>query len=839
MLVDRRSECLALDELLDNLRRGTSQSLVIRGEAGIGKSALLGYLADHAADRAPDCRVLRAAGVQADAELAFAGLHQLCAPVLDHLAGIPTAQRDALEVAFGLRSGPAPDRLLVSLAVLSLLAETADPALVCLIDDAQWLDRTSAETLAFVARRLGAEAVALVLAARTGVDSQPFDGLPQLELEGLPPEDARELLAVVIPGPLDERVRERIVVETRGNPLALMELPQGLSYAELAGGFGLPGTRGHAGQIEESFRRRIAPLPPDLRRLLLVTAAEPGGDGSLVRRAAERLGINLETIDFSSFAGLLQFGEWITFRHPLVRSALYREAPPADRREAHRALAEATDPAIDADRRAWHLAQASNGPDEHIAGELERSAQRAQARGGLAAAAAFLERAAMLTPDPVLRISRAIAAAGSKFQAGAFDAAEDLLAMAAAGPLTEMHQALIDQLRGALAFATRRGGDAPLLLVKAAQRLEAIDVTAARTTYLDAMSAAMFAGILASPQSSAREVAEAAASAPRPTSLPRSPDLLLDGFAANFVEGYAAGVPILRQGLAQFGDGMAADEELRWLWLTNLAALHLWDDERWNALSQRYVQLARSAGALSELPLAASTRALMLLFAGDLTTVASLVDEQQAVTDGSGSNLAPYSAMALAAFAGKRTMVSSLIEDTVREVTERGEGIGIAVAHWTDAVLHNGLGQYPQAMAAAQLALRHQEYPEARYPGVANWSVAELLEAAVRSGERDVAEEAFDWIVTMTQASRTTWGARGRGTLARIDQRRGRRASFPGSDQFARPDRRAHRARPQPIALRRMVASAGSPARRPPTVAYSARDVRPDRRCGVRRASRQ
>jgi DNA-binding CsgD family transcriptional regulator len=441
----------------------------------------------------------------------------------------------------------------------------------------------------------------------------------------------------------------------------------------------------------------------------------------------------------------------------LVRSAVYRAATPQERREAHRALADVTDPAVDADRRAWHLAHAASGPDEHVAGELEQSAGRARARGGLAAAAAFLERAAVLTPDPVQRSGRALAAANTKLQAGAFDAAEDLLAMAAAGPLTELEQARVELLRAHLAFVTRWGGDAPLLLVKAAQRLEPVEPELARTTYLDALSAARFAGAMASPGGGALEVARAAAAARRPAHAPRAPDLLLDGLAANFSEGYAAAVPLLRQALSAFGTGMSADEELRWLWLANDAALHLWDDERWNALSGRFVDLARTAGALSELPLAVSTRAYMLLFAGDLTAAASLVDEQQAVTEASGSNLAPYSAMALAAFAGRQAEASGLIEVTIGDVAGRGEGNGIAIAHWADALLHNGLGNYPQALAAAQQALRHQQYPEMRYPAVANWAAAELIEAAVRSGATDTAAEAFDWIAAMTGASRTTW----------------------------------------------------------------------------------
>jgi hypothetical protein len=467
-----------------------------------------------------------------------------------------------------LRAGPAPDRFLLGLAVLSLLAEVeAERPVVCVIDDAQWLDRPSTQTLAFVARRLGAESVALVFALRDRADEQSFAGLPQLVLGGLRPGDARELLATAIPGPLDERVRDRVVAETRGNPLALLELPQDLSYAELAGGFGLLDAKSLAGRIEDSFRRRLTPLPPDLRRLVLVAALEPIGEPSLVRRAAQRLGIAVDAVEPAELAGLLHFDERITFRHPLVRSAIYREATPQERREAYRALADVTDPAVDADRRAWYLAHAARGPDENVAAELEHSAGWARARGGLAAAAAFLERAAVLTPDPAHRAGRALSAAQAKIQAGAFDAALDLLATAEAGPLSELQQARVDVLRAQLAFVTNRGRDAPPLLLKAAKRLEPIDAELSRATYLDALSAAIFAGLLANQGGGALEVARAASAAPRPLRAPRAPDLLLDGLAANFNEGYAAGVPILRQALTTFGRGIERRSACRFVTL--------------------------------------------------------------------------------------------------------------------------------------------------------------------------------------------------------------------------------------------------------------------------------
>jgi hypothetical protein len=405
-LTDRRAERGVLDGLVEAVRAGESRVLVVHGEPGVGKTALLDYLAA----RAAGCRVLRAVGVQSEMELAFAGLHQRCAPMLDRLGVLPGPQREALRTAFGMSAGPAPDRFLVGLAVLGLLAEAAvDRPVVCLVDDAQWLDRASAQVLAFVARRLGVESVGLMFSAR--IADGELGSLPELEVKGLPERDARALLDAVLTGPVDARVREQIVAETRGNPLALLELPRAATLTHLAGGFGLPGAMPLAGRIEDGFRRRVDALPAQARRLLLVAASDPTGDPALMWRAAGRLGVSTEAAGPAAEAGLAEFGARVRFRHPLVRSAVYQSAPAWDRQEVHQALADATDPQADPDRRAWHRAQAAAGPDEEVAAELEDSAGRAQARGGLAAAAAFLERAALLTPDPAHRAGRTLAAA--------------------------------------------------------------------------------------------------------------------------------------------------------------------------------------------------------------------------------------------------------------------------------------------------------------------------------------------------------------------------------------------------------------------------------------------
>jgi DNA-binding CsgD family transcriptional regulator len=745
-LTGRDAERRVLDRLVAAVRAGESRALVVHGEPGVGKTALLEYLGASA----PGCRIEHAAGVQSEMELAFAGLHQLCAPMLDRLEAVPVPQREALRTAFGMSAGPAADRFLVGLAVLSLLSAVAErQPLICLVDDGHWLDDASRTVLAFVARRLGAESVGLVLATR--VAGGDLAGLPKLTVGGLGEADARALLDAALPGPIDARVRDQLVAETRGNPLALLELPRGLTVAELAGGFGLPGAVGLAGSIEASFGRRIGALPHQTRTLLLLAAADPCGDPALVWRAAARLGVGAEAAAFAAEAGLAEFGTRVRFRHPLARSAAYLFGSAQERQEAHGALAEVTDPQLDPDRRAWHRAQAAAGPDEEIAAELERSAGRALARGGLAAAAAFFRRAATLTLDPSRRAGRALTAAQAQVQAGAYDPARELLAVAETGPLGEFEHARADLVRAWLAFAAGQGSEAPSLMLAAARRLEPIDAGLARVTYLDALGAAIFAGRLASPGGDVLAVARAAGAAPSPR-MPRAIDLLLDGLAANVNQGYAAGLPILRKALSALASGMPAEQELRWLSLAFAAALDMWDDDRWDLLTGKYVRLARDLGALRELPSSLSSRAFMLLFAGELTAATALVEEEQAVAEATGSHVAPYSAVAVAALRGGEAEASALVEATLRDVSLRGEGIGITVVEWANAVLSNGLGRYHKALVAAQ---RAAENPwELAF---LNWALVELVEAAARSGTYEMAASAYRRLAERTAASGTAW----------------------------------------------------------------------------------
>jgi DNA-binding CsgD family transcriptional regulator len=754
-LLGRRSECAALDQLIGSVRAGPSRALVLRGEAGVGKSALLEYLVQHASG----CGIARAAGVESEMELAYASLQQLCAPFLDRLERLPGPQRSALGIAFGLRDGDAPDRFLVGLAVLSLLSDIAEKRpLVCIVDDAQWLDAASAQALAFVARRLGAESVGLVFAVRDAGGERNLEVLPQLAVGGLDDRAARELLATAVTGPLDERVRDRIVAETRGNPLALLELPRGRTLAELAGGFGLPGGPPVPGRIEQSFRERLAQLPPSTRLLLLVAAAEPTGDAVLVWRAAADLDIGPDAAAPAIGVGLVEFGAQVRFGHPLVRSAVYGAGAPEERRRVHHALAEATDAGVDPDRRAWHRAQATAGLDEDIAAELERSAGRARARGGLAAGAAFHERAVELTPDLRRRAQRALLAAQFKHQAGAPDAALRLLAVAQAGPLNELERARAQLLYAQITFATTRGRDAPPLLLEAARRLEPLDTALARETYLEAFAAALSADRLAR-GGDAREIAAAVLAADWEPAT-RASDLLLGGLALFTREGYGAGTQALKDALRAFRDEQLPEEdELRWLWLACRIARALADDEAWDELTARHLHLARRAGAFSALPVALTDRVLVELFAGRIGLAMSLAAESDAVVEATGSHLSLRTSIVLANWRGRDAEAVALIEARRQDVLQRGEGLWLAANDWGDAIRYNGLGRYEDALAAAERAAE-----AARGLGPSILLLAELVEAAARSGNAERATGPLAQLAEIAYAADTDWAL---GTHAR------------------------------------------------------------------------
>jgi DNA-binding CsgD family transcriptional regulator len=760
-LLGRRCECHALDRLLESVRAGQSRVLVLRGEPGVGKSALLEYLVG----RASGCRVARAVGVESETPLAFAGLHQLCAPVLDLREHLPAPQRDALATAFGLSAGPAPDRFVVGLAVLGLLSEVAgERPLVCVVDDAQWLDNASALVLAFVARRLLAESIGFVFVVHE--HREVFAGLPELVVGGLTEGDARALLESVLPGRLDERVRDRLVSESRGNPLTLLELARGLAPAEFAGGFALPDVMPVSNRIEQGLVRTLESLPVETRRLLLIAAAEPLGDVNLLGRAARRLGLGADAAAPAQAAGLIDIGALVRFSHPLVRSAVYREASLPDRRRTHRALAEATDPEVDPDRRAWHRAHAADAPDEDIAAELERSAGRAEARGGAAAAAGFLRRATEMTPDPSRRGQRALKAAQAKLRAGGYEQAVSMLVTAETGPHDELRRTRIDLIRGRMAFAQGRSSEACPLLLAAARTLAPLDVRLARTAYLDALSAAILAGHLANGPG-VFEVAQAAREAP-PAPQPDTGDVLLNALAVRLTDGYGAAVRLSTQAVQAFDDDDSAQEGLGWLWLASATAADLWDDERWDTFSARHVKIARESGALGELVLALTSRVYVDLFAGELAEAASLVQEAHTVSEATGSNLAPYGAIGLAAWQGRDDEARRLIDATRSKLVARGEGIGVTLTHWASALLSNGLSRYAEALAAAQEAAKYQQVLS-----TPNWGSIELVEAAARSGAAELATDTLERLSETTRASGTDWAlgveARSRALLSEAD----------------------------------------------------------------------
>lgn len=747
-LLGRRAERDVITHLVAGAPAGHSGVLVVRGEAGIGKTALLQDARDTAL--ASGIRVESSVGVESETQFAFAGLHQLCAPLLDHLATLPEPQQTALGVALGREAGAAPDRFLVGLAVLNLLEE-AGPML-CLFDDAQWLDQASVQVLAFVARRVAAERLALVFAVREPCESggNRLAGFPELRLGGLGDADARALLATAVRTPLDRGVRERIIAEARGNPLALLELPSSL---QLAGGFGLPDAMSVPRRIEDNFQRRSSSLPAQTQQLLLVAASEPTGDAALLWRAADHLGIDREAAAPAEAAGLLEIDSRVRFRHPLVRSAVYRAATAPEHRRVHSALAAATDPQVDPDRRAWHRAQSVLGTDEKAAADLERSADRALARGGFCAAAAFLQRATDLTPEPAHRASRALDAANAKHCAGAPEAALALLDGVDIGRLGALQRARLELLRAQITFHLTQGSEAPGMLLDAARMLAPLDPTLARETYLQAFDAATIAGS-AGLEPGLPEIAEAVRAAPAPTGAPGPADLLLVGLVAVHTEGFESGAPILRRALEAFREHVfpvgtvRAGDAGNWLWLATRTAAALFDDELLIVLTDRYVRLAREAGALATLPAALVTASCTRIYAGELSRAAEFADEAAAIAAVSGAMPLSYARTLVDAWRGAD---SESTEASNTGVTEAPRGAEATVYLCAMAVLHNSRGNYPAAQKAASQACD-------TYEQSVRWqALHELVEAATRAGDPESASGAMEELTMRARASGTEW----------------------------------------------------------------------------------
>jgi DNA-binding CsgD family transcriptional regulator len=759
-LYGRQAECERLARLVDGVRDGGGAVLVVHGEPGTGKTALLDFMSG--LDTSP--RVVRVWGAESETELAFGGLHRLCGTMLDLLGRLPGPQREALETAFGRQAGTGPDRFLVGLAVLGLLAESAaDDPLVCVIDDAHWLDQASRHALGFVARRLSTEPLLLVFAAPEPI--RDLDGLPTMPLGGLRDADARDLFASLVRCPIDDRVRDQILAEAGGIPGALLGLLHEVSPAQLAGGFGLSDVL--PGSTAETLCAELSELPPETRQLLLLAATDPTGDPALLWRAAAQLGISSEAAVPAAEAGLITFGSRVVFRGYAVRSTAYRVARLRERRSAHRALAQATDPCADPDRRAWHQAKALTGLDEDVAAELERTAGRAQARGGLAAAAAFLEGAATATPDAARRAERSLTAASVMLQAGEPGAAAKLLDLTETDTLDDHGQARADLISARLAFTVDRGGGTAQLFLDAARRLGRFDGAQSRMAYLEAIRAALSAGSRAAPGATMADVARAAREGSSNRDCPGTPDALLAGLAASFTGDLAVGASLLRRAVRGFTGELTTAAELGLLPLACAGALQLWDDHAAEALAGRYVRLARAEGALSDLPSALNALSCVRLLSGDLATADSLAAEALAIAEAIGISAAPYGALGLAALRGHEDAALALINSTARDAALRGEGLGVAAAKWAAAVLHNGLGRYAQALAAAEDAIEH-----AGPTVVAGWSMAELVEAAARSGQPQRAEGVMRSLSRIATAAGTDWalGVRARSQALLSDQ---------------------------------------------------------------------
>jgi DNA-binding CsgD family transcriptional regulator len=735
-----------LRRLADGVREGQSGVIVVRGEPGAGKTALLRQLEKDA----PDFQVLRGVGVESEMELSFAGLHQMCAPLIRRLSLLPEPQRRSLSVALGLAAGDKPDQFLVAMATLSLLAKTAEEGpLLCVVDDVHWLDRASARVLGFIGRHVPTAPIALVLATRleSGEDYH-LPGLPELRLSGLDEESAGALLRTIVPGPVDDSVRRRIVAETRGNPRALLELCQGQGSAELAGGFALPSTAGLPESVTDQHLARLRQLPLPTRQLLLLAAADMTAETSLIYRAAGVLGLDTRASAPAAAAGLIEISATMLFRHSLMRPVVYRSADATDRQAVHSALAAATDPEGDPDRRAWHRAHAAAGPDEAVAQELASSAERARRRGGAAAAAAFWEQATALTPEPGDRATRALTAAEAKFAAGDFTSAHALLAITEAGPASDLDRARARRLSAHAAFALRRGRDAPRLLLQAGQRLQNLDAGLAQQACLEAFIAAIYAGRLAR-EADIPAIAEAAGQALL-TAEPSGPvQLLLRGFALRLTEGHLAAAPLMRQALDCRRSHL---HQQGWLGVAcSLVAMDLWDDNAWSDTAARMVTQAREDGDLVWLPFALDYLAEQYIHAGDLPQAAALLAESQRFNPRIETAALPRASLLHAAWRGDETASSELALVMTRGAAARGEGAALTYADYATAVLNNGLGRYDLAAEAALAASTADEL------AISSWALPELAEAAARAGHRERAAAVGNQLSAIASAGGTSW----------------------------------------------------------------------------------
>jgi len=751
LLLGRHVECRRIDQLLAEAKAGRSGTLVVRGAAGIGKTALLESV--HATAEESGFRVETATGFEAETHFAYAGLHQICTPLLDHMPALPEPQQRALGVALGLDAGSAPNKFLVSLAALGLFSEAADRSgLLCLVDDAQWLDSASMDALAFVARRIEAERLAMVFGVRDGeMRSTVLAGLPELRLNGLSDSDARLLLDAVVSAPIDHDVRERIIAEAHGNPLALVELPFDNPRTRLASGLSQPDLPDVSSRVQTEYRDRADGLPEESRLLLLLAAADPTGDPLLLRRAVDHSGIRPESAAPAESAGLIEIGTRVRFRHPLARSAIYRGADPADRRRAHAALAAVTDPTSDPDRRAWHDAQATAGADERVAGELERSATRARARGGYAAAGSFLLRSMQLTPEPATRARRALDAAHATHEAGDSETALELLATTDAGPIDAFHRARSALLRARISFQLTRHPQVPEMLLRAAGDMAPFDPDLAHETHLHALDAALVIG-----GPTAHRVAAAALEDPSLEHARRPLDRLLFALSATMIRGFDEGVPQLRDALESMAGGDPSNPQLprgypSSLWLAARSAVGILNDDLAFRLAEAHVRSARASGALVGLADALNFHANILALGGELTRAGELARTSIAITESAGWVPMRHAATIVSAWRGDAATVSRLRELTLQDPGNPPEGAEVALAAYATAVVSNARGDYESAKQAAEIVCACVAL------SLSSVGQAEMIEASVRAGDARSAARALEELSRRARACETPW----------------------------------------------------------------------------------
>ena len=760
-LVDRALEKAALAAILDAVRLGMSGTLVLRGEPGIGKTALL----EHMVHGAPDFRIARAVGIESEMELGFAGLHQLVIPFLPHLDRLPVPQRDALASAFGLVAGAAPDRFQVGLATLTLLADAAsEKPLLCIVDDAQWLDTESCEALAFVARRLYADRIALIFAVREPAGPRgALTGVPELHVGGLLADDVRSLLATVVDRVPDGRLSERIVAEMQGNPLAILELTADLTPRQLDSASQLPQPLPIGSRLQRHFVIQVRGLPPDTQALLLLASAEPSGDPVVLWRAAKSLGIGREAVGPAEADRLLALGPRVSFRHPLIRSAIYHGAPAAERRRVHAALAEATDAAIEPDRHAWHRAAAIVEPDEDVAAELAQSGERARRHGSYASAAAFFSRGAELTPEHGAKAQRLLAAAQASLTAGAPDRAQASLDEAMPLLRAPLQRALARSLEGGVRFALGQGSETPSILVEAARSMVPLDLTLAREALFGALEAAIFLQP-ATRGPLLREIAHQVIAAPGTEASPISPaDVILDGYAALITDGYPSGAPLLKRAIgAMLSEESDPGADLRLYGLAALAAYSLFDDTSLHILVSRWVRLARERAALTVLPIALAFLAAVEMYAGRTQECEDLGRESLEISAATGNpgslGEASRGDVSLLAWRGDEAEARASAAAQIAEALKH-EQFGTAnFVRCALLPLDLGLRRYQPALDNALPV--YEDDP----PFLGSWVLPNLIEAAVRSGNEQVAREALSRLTVRASAGGTPLA---RGFLAR------------------------------------------------------------------------